>query len=169
MSSKLFMNLRKDSFTYKVILLIKEKFIKSLNNSLFLSTFLKDENIYRKNGLLVIFEERLYNVVAKILKNIRHILYGFICESVLINMAVSIGKTIRSDIYRFWITTIGTSILVFGVLSMLKGVYSTGIFILFIIIGSVLLILGWLDVELDRIFSVSKFITAIKNIFDYNS
>lgn len=169
MGSKVITDLWKDSFTYKVINIVKKKFIKGLKDSFIVSTFLKDNNIYGKAGLLVRFEEKLFKLVTKALKNIRHALYRPICDSVLVNLAISTGKIILSDIYRFWLTTIGTSILVFGVLSTVKRVYSAKEMILFVIIGGLLLILGRLDVELDRIFSDSKFIRAIKKIFDYNS
>lgn len=169
MSTKLLINFWKDSFTYEVLLAIKRKFMKGFNDSLILSSFLKDENIYGKDGLLVIFEKRFHGIVAEGLKKVRNIIYNPVCDSVLINLAISTGKVILSDIYRFWITNIGTSILTFGILSIVKGIYSIKDMIPFITLGGLLLIFGRLDIELERIFNDSKFIRTIKKILDYNS
>ncbi len=169
MNSNFFINLWKSSFTYKLILTIRKKLVEGLEGSFIISTFLRDENIYGKAGFLVKLTEKTNGLLTKLFKKTRHILYGPISASVLLNLAISTGRIILSDIYSFCLTTLGTSLLVFGTLSLFKGTYPMIRMLFFIIIGSLFIILGHLNIQLDRIFKDSKFLIAIKKILDYNS
>lgn len=169
MGSNLLMNLWKNSFIYKVLKTIKKAFIESLNNSFIISMFLRDENIYGKPGLLIRVVEGIHKVILKLLRWVREILYNSISNSLLIGLAKSTKRTILSDIYRFMLITIGTSFVVFGILSFAKGLYTTKRTLFITAIGGLPLILGWVNVEMEKVFKDSRFVRMIKSIFDYNS
>ena len=113
--------------------------------------------------------EGIHKVILKLLRWVREILYNSISNSLLIGLAKSTKRTILSDIYRFMLITIGTSFVVFGILSFAKGLYTTKRTLFITAIGGLPLILGWVNVEMEKVFKDSRFVRMIKSIFDYNS
>ncbi|NLW21712.1 MAG: hypothetical protein GXY88_00410 [Tissierellia bacterium] len=165
MVSNLLNNIWTNSFTYKILRVIKKACINGLNNSLIISTLLRDENIYGRSGLLIGLVERL----LKFINWIRGLLCKPISNSLLINLAKYTVTTIFSDIYRFIFTSIGTGIMVFGILSFVQGIYSIKRTLFIVLMGILPFILGWLNVDMDKLVKNSKFARIIMEIFDYDS
>lgn len=169
MGSNILENLWKGSYTYKVLSKLGGAFVKSLNNRMIISKLLRDEKIYGEDGLLGKISEKIDTNIIKIFRRIRDTLSNAISESFLISLFRNTGEAIISDIYRFILIVLGTGLSSYGLLSLIKGVYSVKKTFFIFVLGILPLIIGFLNIRMDKVFAESRFMDLVRKIFDYNS
>jgi hypothetical protein len=168
-SSSFMANLWQNSFAHKILSKVGRSLIKGLNNSFFIFKLLNDEKIYGSDGNLANVVGKTKLKFYKLFKAIKNLFSKAFTESYLVSGIREISLEINSDSYRFLFIVSGTALFSYGVISLMKGIYSMKRVLFFMALGILPLILGFLNVEIDTIFMESKFVKLIKKIFDYNS
>lgn len=158
-----------DSFSASIVNKIGNFLIKSFENSFIISKILEYKNGLYSESLLNRLIQNLIEFIRKLLSFINKILTKPIKGSMTYSISNYLFSIVKANPFQLLCISIGTASLTYGSLSFAAGKIGMLKLAIFLIASFILGFLGFVNIDVKALLSESKFITILRNFFDYYS
>lgn len=156
----------KNSFFYNTYVILGQHLISGLNNSLIVSNLLNNSSIDGIDGFLKSVFLKTKKTLLKTTTSINKIFHKSLSDSYIIKLFSKTIEITKSNLIDFILATTGSLFVFYSLINLFRRMLTIKIGFIFII-GCLILILAYLDVDKNNILDESKIIGQIRNFFDY--